>query len=870
AQLAPPPDPLPASREGESWWASSPLSASEAQGGGDLGEGLTGDDAETPAATESLLPAGSAWIAGLLALLLALVLGNLGTLHVLVTGVASMPDANGQPRWSQPALYHQVRLAEAEARRTQIYDDFYQEELRDFRKKHGRDPGAGDENMDLIRAATERTDIYIDNYANHPPVYKLWEYEFTNLRHQISAFFAGLGDVLDGKPLPMATHRWHWGPTRIITELPNGAGRGAIAEMPYFTFLYGDLHAHMIAFPITLLVLVWLLSEIIGAGHHLRRWWESGAALILGALAVGVLRPTNSWDWITYLILGGAGLTYVAWVGASRAAATRPPSEAAARVWSWVGPERGGEWWPLLFAVPLGIAARVGYYFLRRMQADQQATRPLQIGETLIDPSLSLSSALVWGAAAVVVVIGLYIALLIVLRARITKSVLVDWLGRVGLFVGLTFVVGMPFTRYFATAYNKIKPWESDTTPLWAYLYVHGTFIFLIASFLIWQTARWLRTTRVRDLEGLALPVLVVGGGPLVVVLGALVYGVRDVAVAQLVVPLIVWATVLFFLPRQHALMRALYAIIVLALAITLGVEIVVLDGDIGRQNTVFKFYLQAWFLLSITGGVGLAWMLRCSDRWGGAVRAVWQFGLAILLTLGLMYPLLATQARFKDRFSEDVPLTLDSIAYMQYAVHGESGLYWRLEGDYDMIRWLEENVKGTPVVMEGRYIPSEYHWGGRIAINTGLPTILGWRFHQIQQHSLPDLDKLIQVRENNVSAFYELSGPDGIRVAMRLIDHYQIEYIIVGAFERAVYDDIVQDIDTGVQTVSHSPGIAKFDTMVELGLLDVVYDVPRCTDMAVERIEDCPALQVYYDRVYHVVPGAEVPEDDLILKPVS
>lgn len=42
----------------------------------------------------------------------------------------------------------------------------------------------------------------------------------------------------------------------------------------------------------------------------------------------------------------------------------------------------------------------------------------------------------------------------------------------------------------------------------------------------------------------------------------------------------------MFFLPRQAPLLRAVYALIVLALAISLGVELVVLDGDIGRQNT--------------------------------------------------------------------------------------------------------------------------------------------------------------------------------------------------------------------------------------------------------------------------------------------
>jgi len=136
-----------------------------------------------------------------------------------------------------------------------------------------------------------------------------------------------------------------------------------------------------------------------------------------------------------------------------------------------------------------------------------------------------------------------------------------------------------------------------------------------VISFLMCQTARWLRRVRVRDLAGLAVPVLGVGLALLAIVLFSIVYGVREVPVAQLVVPLIAWAVVLFFLPRQAPLLRAVYALMVLALAISLGVELVVLDGDIGRQNTVFKFYLQVWFLLSLTGGIALAWMLRVTHR---------------------------------------------------------------------------------------------------------------------------------------------------------------------------------------------------------------------------------------------------------------
>ncbi len=801
-------------------------------------------------------PRGNAWLAGLLALALAVILGNLGTLHVFVTNVAKLDG------WGQQPLYHQVRQQEIEAQRERLYEQFYAEESRKFRERYGRDPAGASDTLIVTLLTQRRVDEYIEDYANHPPLLSLWEYELTNLRRQISAFFGGLDKVLDGQPLPMHTHRWYWGPTRIISELPNNAGRGAIAEMPYFTFLYGDLHAHMIAFPVTLLVIVWLLAEIIGAGRGLRTWWEAELGLGLGALAVGVLRPTNSWDWITYLLLSVAGLTFVAWLGARRTGRDLPPPAFVRRLWDWIRPGRARELRVVLLVVPLTLAARVAFYAVQRIRAGQQVERGLRPGEMPIVPSLSLGGALLWAGGALAVVVALYVLALIVAQTRLNRRLLWDWIGRVALFVALTFVVGLPFTSYFATAYQSVKPWEDETTPLWAYLYIHGTFIFLVISFLIWQTARWLRTVRVQALEGLAVPVIVVGGGLLAVTLGGIVYGVREAAVAQLVVPLIAWATLLFFLPRQSALLRAVYALIVLALAISLGVELLVLDGDIGRQNTVFKFYLQVWFMLSIVGGVSLAWLLHSAWRWHPLLRGLWQAGLAVLLAVAALYPILATHARALDRFNKDeTPLTLDGMEYMKYAVHGESGLTFRLDGDYEMIRWFQDHVDGTPVVMEAHLFPSEYHWGGRISIYTGLPTMLGWRFHQIQQHSLPDMSLLVQTRENNAAAFYSLGGMEGIRAALRLIDHYDIEYIVVGTLERAFYGDIQRDPATGIPSAGHSEGLAKFDTMVAMGLLTLEYSADRCLDVAIRDVALCPVEQRYADKIYRVVPGAALSE---------
>ncbi len=827
-------------------------------------------------------PRGSAWLAGTLALALAIILGNLGTVLVFVREVAALDG------WQPVPMLTHVRRAELESERSAIYERLYGEAVEDFRDENGGRSPSELEMSVLAADAQVRAEEWITDKAQHPPLIRIWEHGLTGLRAQLQAFFNGLGRVLDGQPLAIYSNRWHWGPTRIISELaPAGAGHNAINEMPYFTFLYGDLHAHMISMPVYLLALLWLVAEIAGAGWALRRGWEAALALFIGGLAVGILRPTNTWDWITFLILGVAGLTYAAWLGAARTTGHLPVPEAATRLWALLRPGRARSLWPVLLLLPLGAAARIAYYVVRRMQADDQLKRGLRIGETLIDPGVTPGSVALWMIGALAVGVVVYVGLLIALRARIDRPRLLDWLGRVALFLVIVFAVALPFASTFATPYSSIKPWEAETTPLWAYLYIHGLFIFIVISFLVWQTARWLRRVRVRDLAGLAVPVIGVGAALLLVVLFSIVYGVREVPVAQLVVPLIAWATALFFLPRQAPLLRAVYALIVLALAISLGVELVVLDGDIGRQNTVFKFYLQVWFLLSIAGGIALAWMLRVTHRWALPLRAAWSGALALLMAIALLYPVMATRARFEDRFNKaETPLTLDGMAYMKVARHYQGNAAFSLAGDYEMIRWLQENVEGTPVIVEGRYYPTEYSWTGRISINTGLPTILGWRWHQTQQRGLDNLPLLVQTRENNVAALYTLPEPvlgsidpatglpqaiseppqdaamaEAIRAAWNLLRHYEVEYLIAGTLEHAIYNDFAADPETGMMTAGHAPGLAKFERMAGMGLLEIVYEAPRCIDYATAPGEDCPPESVYFDRIYRVVPGATLPD---------
>ncbi len=85
----------------------------------------------------------------------------------------------------------------------------------------------------------------------------------------------------------------YWMASRVIP--------GTINEFPYFSFIFGDLHAHVIAIPFVLLAVMLILNF-----YFTKR--ISMTAFILLSLSIGSLFVFNSWDYPTYAALFAAAL----------------------------------------------------------------------------------------------------------------------------------------------------------------------------------------------------------------------------------------------------------------------------------------------------------------------------------------------------------------------------------------------------------------------------------------------------------------------------------------------------------------------------------------------------------------------------------
>ena len=504
-----------------------------------------------------------------------------------------------------------------------------------------------------------------------------------------------------------------WVPDRL-PNVPDMSSH--ITEFPFFTFLFADLHAHMMVIPFTLLVVGLGFSLVVGLRSGDRMWPATGAVL---GLALGSLWVINSWDYPSYLIL-------------------------------------------TLVLLGLAVLLRPGR------------------------PSVRL---------ALLAVLGLGV-------------------------VGLSFLAFLPYHQSYDTfgAGLDVSKWR---TSIDRYLAIHGLFLFIIVTFLAYRS-RYVLGVLARSMipgsvaarggdlgssvRGLRLSWLkaILGFGLLVAVLLAIA-GYWTAAVLMLLILLTgtaAWDTLAAGNADQPFTVVPL-VLLGMALALSIGVEFVRLEDDIGRMNTLFKYYLEVWVLLSLVGAymlwrLGDIWLSRRRWNWPAGI---WAAVLVVLIGSSLIYTALGSRARVADRFNPG-SLTLDGTAFMEQAIHFEEEQALELKWDLEAIQWLQDNVDGSPVVLEAHN--AQYHWSGRISSYTGLPTVLGWPWHQIQQR-MPYRHAV----ESRAIQIGEIYNTNDLGRAESLLRQYEVEYIVLGELERAYYSPA---------------GVQKFAELAAQGLIRPVF----------------------------------------------
>ena len=292
-----------------------------------------------------------------------------------------------------------------------------------------------------------------------------------------------------------------------------------------------------------------------------------------------------------------------------------------------------------------------------------------------------------------------------------------------------------PYRVWYSQVYSALDPWNGPFTPIWSYLTHWLVFLFIIVSWMVWETHEWMASTPVSSLRKLKPYTLLIEGALVVFVLALLVLAFKKISIGWIALPIAVWAGVLLLRPNMSDTKRFALFLIGTAMLITIVVEVVVVRGDIGRQNTIFKFYLQAWILLAVSAGAAFAWTLPAFFKWLVGWRAFWQTAMIFLMSGAALFTISGAAGKMRDRWIVEAPRTLDAMTFMKYANYDDFGQRLDLSEDYRAIRWMQDNVQGSPVIVEANC--SEYRWCTRFTIYTGLPGVVGWNWHQRQQRVL-------------------------------------------------------------------------------------------------------------------------------------
>lgn len=600
--------------------------------------------------------------------------------------------------------------------------------------------------------------------------------------------------VLGGRTLPPFDY---WESTRIIP--PVG---GPITEFPFFTYLFADLHPHLIAYPMTAAALA-LAVTFIGPRA---RGWQFGLWIVMSGIVLGAIAVTNPWDFPTYALVLAVGATAGAYVVERR------------RGFAPLGPA-------LLWLGAVAVISTVCYLPFK-LGYETVFTTGLGFTKNITPDLLGSSMSASEMRDALVTPLRFYLEhygfflfaitsyLVLVVSLRTNAS---ERLQRIGDWFQFVF-------------YYRDRPGQ------------------------VWRATRAARAMATRR-PGAVDPA--VAAGWIVLVLGLVVLDYFLLAFLLVLASLVTFALVrgIDRLPPAHLFVLAL---VLVPIGLSAGTQVVFVKdflagGSDFRMNTIFKFYNQAWLLFAVVAACALYFFLdqdvptaitthhrlrrgRKPDNldsgtgitelpepralqasytritrslsfqhrraglafspadgigslsslpdeaepdeagstpvrpagasqeagpvhigWLGAAahtisssrvlamvsrRSMWSGTLVVLAIGCLIYTYAGTISRETVRSDwlpeSSVPFTLNGMAFMKVAY----------PEDFKAITWLNGHVRGAPVIAEAdgtpQYVGTYYDWRSRVSQFTGLPEILSG-IHEGEQRWPDEIDPTSQ-----------------------------------------------------------------------------------------------------------------------------
>ncbi len=528
---------------------------------------------------------------------------------------------------------------------------------------------------------------------------------------------------------------WWWRGSRVLTDYNlEGREQEVIDEFPFFSFLLGDVHPHVLALPFVLLVtalafnllvnpaqwqtdrnesppnLIDKVRQIIeNSWRELRAATGGLVAFLLYAIAIGGLSFLNTWDFPIYL--GVVAMAFIIWLSQRR---LNLPSA----------------FLPGIIGTAMLASASIVFYlpFYATFQSQAKGILP-----NLWNPTRLPQFFVFFGPFLVATLVLLFV------------------LSRQN------------------SAWKKAAWWTIPLAILGPML-VLGTFL---AGFLFSAAGQAYIDGILRNPQVQAF----IGDSTMQALIQEVIQRrVFNPWTFSIVGAMVGWALALLVgfaqtsqYPGKHWLVEKFVLILLfVGLALPLVVEFIYLRDNFGiRMNTIFKFYFQAWVLLALASAFALYYV---SVKLPTLPRLIWQMIMLVLILGGMIYPVLAV-ANKTNNFQNKPTL---------------NGIEWisrHRPADYAGIEWLRTNAFAGSVVLEA---PGDkhmaYRYEGRVSAMTGLPTLLGWGGHQSQWRG--NYDEPAR-REPDIEQLFNTSD---LGQTLQLLDKYGITYVYIGPLERERY----------------------------------------------------------------------------------
>ncbi len=540
---------------------------------------------------------------------------------------------------------------------------------------------------------------------------------------------------------------WWWRASRIIQDYDlAGNWREVIDEFPYFSFLLGDLHPHVLAMPFALLAVGLSLNMFLGGAAGNTRWlwlklkihsksfWT--AAIVLGGLAF-----LNTWDFPIYV--GLFSLVYCSWGLFLRHNKTQSPVQSEENRNEL--PETKGsseiskivsDFLSMAFSLGIsGVLLYIPFYIGFSSQA----------GGILPNLVYSTRGAHLWIMfGSLLLPIFSYLIFIKLTRRNgldLGKGFLISlglllllWVISLGFGLGIASIplLGNLFVSSIGGDGGASLFMESISRRISRLGWVTIT---LLLSFVFGYLINVIRSRRKTDrepnlnsdLEGKA----------------------TDVSPQSF----------------QISVNEFVFILILMGGLLVLFVEFFFLRDQFGsRMNTIFKFFYQTWIFWGLSAAFATAVLLR---RLKGVWDILFRILIVLLLFSALVYPLTSIWGK-TNGFEPTNGYTLDGIAYIERNNPEEMAA----------IRWVENAQDGIVVEAVGPQY-SEY---ARVATISGQPNVLGWAGHESQWRGGREE---IGTREEDIEFIYSSNDWEQTKL---LLDLYNVRYIFIGDLERRTY----------------------------------------------------------------------------------